>query len=62
MFILYTNDIGTTMFVKQQKIESDINLWHKRLNFPKLQEMQAKHVVFGLLKFSGLNGQLCEAC
>ena len=41
------------MFAKGQKVESDIDLWHKwfgHVNFPKLQEMQPKQIVFGLLK------------
>ena len=29
MFILDTNDVGTAMFAKGQKVESDIDLWHK---------------------------------
>ena len=28
MFILDTNDVGTTLFVKGQKVESDIGFWH----------------------------------
>ena len=31
MFILDTNDVGTTMFAKEQKVESDIDFWHKRI-------------------------------
>ena len=30
MFILETNEVGTTMFAKGQKVESDMNLWHMR--------------------------------
>ena len=65
MFILETNDVGTTMFGKGQKVESDINLWYKRIrhmSFQKLQELQSEHVVFGLPKFSGRKGQICKAC
>ena len=29
MFILETNEVGTTMFGKGQKVKSDIDLWHK---------------------------------
>ena len=29
MFIVDTNDVGTAMFAKGQKVESDIDLWHK---------------------------------
>ena len=42
MFILETNEVGTAMFAKGQKVESDIDLWHKRfnhVNFPPLREM-----------------------
>ena len=42
VFILETNDVATTMFAKGQKVESDIDRWHKRfghVNFPGLQEM-----------------------
>ena len=31
MFILNTNDVGTALFAKGQKVESDIDLWHKRI-------------------------------
>ena len=65
MFILETNVVGTTMFAKGHKVESGIDLWHKRfghVNFPWLREMQTKSIVFGLPKFSNLNGQVYEAC
>ena len=42
MFILKTNEVGTAMYAKGKKIESDIDLWHKRLdhvNFPWCREM-----------------------
>ena len=51
--------------VKAQEVESDIELRHKQfahINFPKLQDMQSKQVVFGLPKFSGQKGRTCEAC
>ena len=31
MFILKTKDVGTSMFAKGQKVESDIDLWYKRV-------------------------------
>ena len=65
MFILDTNQAGTALYAKGQKVESDIDLWHKRfghVNFPRLREMQTKNIVFGLPKFRGRNGQVCEAC
>ena len=42
MFILETNNVGTAMFMKAQKVESDIDLWHKwfgHINFPRLAEI-----------------------
>ena len=65
MFILDTNDVGTAMFTKGQKVESDINLWHKRIgnvNYQRRKDLQSKQVVFGLPKFSGRKPQICEAC
>ena len=65
MFILKTNEVGTVMFAKRHKVESDIDLWHKlfsHINFPKIQEMQSKQIIFCLQKFSSRKGQLCEAC
>ena len=61
MFILDTNEVGTTMFARGQKVKSDIDLWHKRfghVNFPR----QTKTIVFGLPKCNGRNGQVCESC
>ena len=55
MFILDSTDGGTTMFTKGQKVESDIDLWHKRIghvNYQRLQDLQSKQVVFKLPKFS----------
>jgi hypothetical protein len=67
MFILDRTDDGpdTTLFAKGQKAESDIDLWHKRIghvNYQRLQDLQTKHVVFGLPKLSGRKAQICEAC
>ena len=56
MFTLDTNDIGTSMFAKGKKVESDIDLWHKwigHVNYQRLQDLQSKLVVFGLPKFNG---------
>ena len=53
------------MFAKGQKVESNINLWHKKIgkvNYQRLQDLQSKQVVFGLPKFSGRKTQICEAC
>ena len=60
MFILETNEVRTAMFVKGQKVELDIDLWHKQfghVNFPRLREMQTKNIVFGCW-----NRQVCEGC
>ena len=49
MFILNTNDVGTTLFAKGQKVKLDIDLWEKRfghVNFPWVREMQTKNIVF----------------
>ena len=39
MFILNTNDVGTTMFVKGKEVESDIDLWHKRIGHVNYQRL-----------------------
>ena len=65
MFILEMNDVGTAIFTKGQKVYTDIDLWHKlfgHVNFPWLREMQTKNIIFGMPKFSGWKGQVCEAC
>ena len=65
MFILDSTDGGSAMFAKGQKVESDIDLWHKRIgqvNYQCLQDLQSKQVVFELPKFSGRKAQICEAC
>ena len=64
MVILDTNDGGTVMFVKGQKVELNIDLWHKRIghiNYQRLKDLQSKQVVFGMPKFSGRKAQICEA-
>ena len=63
--ILAMNDVDNAMFAKGQKVELDIGMWHKwigHVNFQRLQELQAKQVVFGLPKFSGRKAQVCEVC
>ena len=65
MFILDTNDVGTAMFAKGQKVESNIDLWHKwigHVNCQRLQDLQSKQVVFGLPKISGRKAQISKAC
>ena len=64
MFILNTNEVGTALFAKGEKVELGIDLWHKRfdhVNFTRLCEMQTKNVIFGLPKFGGRNSQVCVA-
>ena len=42
MFILETNNVRIALFAKGEKVESDIDLWHKlfcHVNFPWLREM-----------------------
>ena len=63
MFILDSTDGGTAMFAKGQKLQSDIDLWHKQMghvNYKQLQDLESKQVVFGLPKFSGRKAQICE--
>ena len=51
MFILKTIEVKTAWFTKGQKVESDIDLLHKRfghVNFSRLREMQTKKIVFRL--------------
>ena len=65
MFILDTSDSGTAMFTKGPKVESDIDLWHKRIghvNYQRLHDLQSKQLVFGLQKVSSRKAQICEAC
>ena len=64
MFILDSTDGGTAKLAKGQKVESYIDLWHKRIghvNYQRLQDLKSKQVVFGLPKFSGRKSQICEA-
>ena len=63
MFILNSSYGGTAMFAKGQKAESDIDLWHKQIghiNYQWLQDVQLKHVVFRLPKFSGRKAQFVK--
>ena len=63
MFILNTNNVCTALFAKGQKIELDIDLWHKRIghvNYQRLEDLQLKQVVFDLPKFSDRKAQICK--
>ena len=40
MFILDSSDGGATMFAKGQKVESDIDLWHKRIGHVNYQRFK----------------------
>ena len=66
MFILESTEVKSAMFAKSLKVESDLNVWHKRIdhiNLQKLQNMQFKGVILGLLRFTAeeITG-VCEAC
>ena len=66
MFILASNDVKSAMFAKSLKVESDLNVWHKRIahiNLQKLQNMQTKGVVLGVSSFTAkeITG-VCGAC
>ena len=39
IFILDTNDVGTSMFAKGQKVEPDIDLWHKWIGHVNYQRL-----------------------
>ena len=39
MFILDSTDGGTAMFAKGQKVESDIDLWHKWIGHVNYQRL-----------------------
>ena len=55
MFVLELNEVKSAMFAKGLKVETDLNLWHKRIghiNLQKLQNMQSKGVIIGLPNFT----------
>ena len=66
MFILDSHEMKSTMFAKSTKVDSDIELWHKRIghtNLNKLKAMQSKGVVIGLPTFKEKEIEgICEAC
>ena len=66
MFILKPNDVNSTMFAKGFKIDTYIELWHKRIghiNLNKLKVMQSKGVVIGLPTFKEKEIEgVCAAC
>ena len=66
MFILDSHEMKLAMFAKSTKINSDIELWHKRIghiNLKKLKEMKSKVVVIGFPTFKEKVIQgICEAC
>ena len=54
MFILDSHEMKSAMFAKSTKVDSDIELWHKRIghiNLNKLKVMQSKGVVIVLPTF-----------
>ena len=66
MFILKTNDVGTAMFAKGQKVKLYIDLWHKRIdhiNFRKRFTSCNRNTWFlDYQSSSDQKGQICEAC
>ena len=66
MFILELNKVKSVMFAKGLKTDTDIELWHKRINHINLQKvkvMKSKGVVIELPTFKEkeING-VCGAC
>ena len=66
MFILASTEVKSAMFAKSLKVESDLNVWHKRIghiNLQKLHNMQTKGPILGLPRFTTkeITG-VCEAC
>ena len=66
MFILESNEVKSAMFAKGLKTDTNIEIWHKRIdhiNLQKLKGMQSKGVVIGLPTFKEkeING-VCGAC
>ena len=66
MFILASTEVKSAMFAKSLKVESDLNVWHKRIShiyLQKLQNMQSKRVVLGVPSFTAKEIMgICEAC
>ena len=66
MFILDSHEMKSTMFGKSMKADSDIELWHKRIdhiNLNKIKAMQSKGVVIRLPTFKEKEIEgVCEAC
>ena len=66
MFILDSDEVKSAMYAKGLKIETNIELWHKRIghiNLQRLRAMQTKGVVIGLPVFDMKQvNRVCEAC
>ena len=64
MFIVASNEVKSAMFAKGLKVESDLNLWHKRIgyiSFQKFQNMQSKGVILRLPNFTATEiTSICE--
>ena len=57
MFILDSHEMKSVMFAKSTKVDSDIELWHKRIghnNLNKVKAMKSKGVIIGLPTFKFL--------
>ena len=66
MFILASTEVKSAMFAKGVKVESDLNVWHRRIGhikLQKLQNMQSKGVILRLLNITAMEiPGVCEAC
>ena len=66
MFILDSHDMKSAMYAKDQRANTDIELWHKRIghiNLQKLKGMQLKGVIIGFPTFIEKEiASVCEAC
>ena len=54
MFTLDSGEVKSAMYAKGLKIETNIELWHKRIshiNLHRLRATQMKGVIIGLLGF-----------
>ena len=66
MFILDSHEMESTVYAKGQRVNSHIELWHKRIdhiNLQNLKGMQSKGVAIGLPTFTKKEiASICEAC
>ena len=66
MFILDSHEMKSAMYARGQRVNADIELWHKRIghiNLQNLKGMQSKGIVIELLTFTEKEiAGVCEAC